>query len=209
MRTNFFAASALATLLLAPWAASPAAAQCCDDHQMPAAAAAPMDHSQHGAAAAAMPCCADHKIPAAAPAKAAMPCCDQAKPAPAKTAMACCDGSDVAIAAAGLGLAAKPVVQTMAVTFRNPVRVGTVVLMGNYVIEHDDARMARGEPCTYIYDAADRRQPVVTFHCTHLERPATGEATVVLRPGRQYPLQELKEFQFAGDEAGHGAPAVR
>lgn len=206
MRTNLFAASALILILLAPWAASPAAAQCCDDHQMPAATAAPMDHSQHGTAAAAMPCCADH---AAQPAKApAMACCDEKK-APAKTAMACCDGNDAGVAVAALGLPVKPAVQTLAVTFVNPVRVGGAVLMGRYVIEHDDARMARGEPCTYIYNADDRRVPVVTFHCTHLERPAANEGTVVLRPGAQYPLQELREFQFAGDDAAHGVPAIR
>ena len=120
--------------------------------------------------------------------------------------MDCCTGNDAGIASAALGLPATPEVRTLAVTFRDPVRVGDTILMGRYVIEHDDARMARGEPCTFIYEAGDRREPVVTFHCTHLERPAPTQATVVVRPGRDYPVKELSEFQFAGDETAHGVP---
>src|SRR4029453_4659452 len=34
------------------------------------------------------------------------------------------------------------------VHFVNPGRVGDTVLMGDYIIEHDNDRMARGQPCT-------------------------------------------------------------
>ena len=78
--------------------------------------------------------------------------------------------------------------------------------MGAYLIEHDDARMARGEPCTYIYAADDRREPVATFHCEHLERPAGDTATLVLAPTINPAIKRLMEFQFGGDTASHGVP---
>ncbi|MGE4086169.1 MAG: hypothetical protein AB7H93_24555 [Vicinamibacterales bacterium] len=136
--------------------------------------------------AAAMPCCADHD-------HASMPCCaghDHGTPAPTAATAA-------------------PAVQTTRVTFRDPVRVGDKILLGRYVIEHDNDRMARGEPCTYIYEADDRRMPVVTFHCTHLTRPVAAAPTVVLGRGTVYPIRELREFQFAGEEASHGVPPMR
>ena len=189
MRMHYFAASVLTGVMFAPWAA-PAVAQ---------------DHSRHAASTAkAMACCDNHE----AMAQQTMPCCAGHTPA-APQAMACCTANDAAVAVAALGLAAKPATQTLAVTFRDPVRVGHVILMGRHVIEHDDARMARGEPCTYIYDANDRRQPVVVFHCTHLERPEATSATVVLRSASDSPIKELKEFQFTGETASHGVPAIR
>jgi hypothetical protein len=191
MRTHFLAASVLAVFGLSPLTAT----------------AGGQDHSNHGASAAKMACCAGHQMTAPAKAKG-MACCDESKAAPT-TAMACCDGNDPLIASAVLGLAAKPVVQTLAVTFQQPVRVGHFILLGRHVIEHDDARMARGEPCTHIYAADDRRLPVVTFHCTHLERDASDVATVVLAPSEANGIKRLLEFQFVGDEAAHGVPAIR
>jgi len=189
MRTQHLVASVLAAVVLSPWVATAVA----------------QDHSQHaGPAAKAMACCDNHE----AMVQKAMPCCADHTPA-APHAMACCTANDAAVAVAALGLAAKPATQTLAVTFRDPVRVGHVILMGRHVIEHDDARMARGEPCTYIYDANDQRQPVVVFHCTHLERPEATSATVVLRSASDFPIKELKEFQFTGETASHGVPAIR
>lgn len=191
MRTLVFGAT-LVTAFLFPVA--PASAQCCGG-QAPGA-----DHAAHAApapASAAHACCGTHDMSAAAP----MACCDGA--------MAALPPDDPAVAAAGLGLAAAVPVKYMDITFRDPVRVGQAVLMGRYVIEHDDDRMARGEPCTYIYDANDRRMPVVTFHCEHLERPVAPNGTVVLAPSAYPAIKTLKEFQFGGESAAHGAPAVR
>ena len=39
----------------------------------------------------------------------------------------------------------------MTVWFDKPMKVGDRILMGRYLIEHDDVRMAHGYPCTYIY----------------------------------------------------------
>lgn len=82
-------------------------------------------------------------------------------------------------------------VQTTVVTFRDPVLVGDRILLGRYVIEHDNDRMARGEPCT------------------RLTRPAATTDLVFLRRTGTFPLQALLDFQFAGESSSHGVPVLR
>jgi hypothetical protein len=135
-------------------------------------------------------------------------------PAVPAAPMACCKhggamampADDPAIAMAGLGLLNPQPVKYIDALFRDPVRVANAVLMGRYVIEHDDERMARGEPCTHIYEADDLRAPVVRFHCEHLERPAADVATLVLEPSINPAVKTLKEFQFRGETSSHGVP---
>ena len=100
-----------------------------------------------------------------------------------------------------------PARQETMVWFKNPVLVGTNILQGQYIIQHDNDRMARGEPCTHIYAFNDRTKPVVAFHCTHLERTESKTPIAVLI--RRGDLEELKEFQFSGETASHGVPSVR
>ena len=100
--------------------------------------------------------------------------------------------------------------QTMTVWFHRPVKIGDRILLGQYVIEHDTVRMARNQPCTYIYEASDQRLPVVAFHCTHLKRPPGERSQVVLRTlGEANGMMAFAEFQFAGEDGGHGVPARR
>ena len=205
MRTLLFGAT-LVTAFLFPM--TPAAAQCCAP-----GAASTGDHAAHAAAPASPACCGDHQMTAATPAG----CCGQQKVATAKPGACCADHQmamamppdDQAVALAGLGLTPPPAVKYLDVTFRDPVRVGDVVLLGTYLIEHDDERMARGEPCTYIYEARNRTAPVVTFHCTHLDRPEAPKGVVVLAPTENPAIKQFKEFQFGGEAAAHGLPAVR
>ena len=98
--------------------------------------------------------------------------------------------------------------QTFEVWFTRPTWVGKTILQGRFVIEHDDERMARGEPCTHIYAYDNREKPMATFHCTHLERERAGQNTVVLitMPNG---WNKLTEFQFAGESASHGYPSAR
>lgn len=103
---------------------------------------------------------------------------------------------------------APPVRQAAVVWFNRPVWVGNTVLMGKHVIEHDTDRQARGEPCTHIYLAEDMTEPVAAFHCTHLDRQTVEKTTVVLR-SLPDGTQKLLEFQFAGEQAGHGFPTGR
>jgi hypothetical protein len=103
---------------------------------------------------------------------------------------------------------APPVRQMAEVWFHRPVLVGRSILQGRYVIEHDNDRMARGEPCTHIYAYDNRDKPVATFTCTHLERDRATQNLVVLVTGVAG-MQKLTEFQFAGETAAHGYPTVR
>lgn len=146
-----------------------------------------------------------------APARADAQCCDQAKAACCGTAAASCCDKDLDI----LGTLpvdaqvspAPPVRQLTEVWFQRPTWVGRSILQGRYVIEHDNARMARGEPCTHIYAFDDRTHPVVTFHCTHIDRDRSAKTIVVLQS--QADMAVLQEFQFAGETAAHGVPNVR
>ena len=100
--------------------------------------------------------------------------------------------------------------QTMTVWFHKPIKVGDRILFGQYIIEHDNARMRRGQPCTHLYAASDPRLPVVAFHCRHLTRPETAGPIVLVRSFRvANGMAELVAFQFAGETLAHGVPDAR
>jgi hypothetical protein len=155
----------------------------------------------------------------AAPASADASCCNQHQANAACCDMPCCTDKDVNIADL-LPFQddpqlnpAPPVRQLFDVWFKRPTMVGRSVLQGRFVIEHDNDRMARGEPCTHIYaygdyDKGDKSKPIATFHCTHLERDRTTTNLVVLE-SLSDGWQRLTEFQFAGETASHGYPTVR
>ena len=93
------------------------------------------------------------------------------------------------------------------VDFESPVRVLDVWLQGVYIIEHDEERMKRGDPCTHIYRVKNRTEPVVTFQCTHLHREVSERGTITLKPASIRPgAFELLEFQYRGSADGHGIP---
>jgi hypothetical protein len=93
------------------------------------------------------------------------------------------------------------------VDFESPVRIMNVWLQGAYLIEHDEERMKQGAACTHIYRVKNRREPVVTFHCTHLHRPVSERGTITLKPASIRPgAFELLEFQYQGSTDGHGVP---
>lgn len=98
----------------------------------------------------------------------------------------------------------------MTVWFDKPTKVGNRILMGRYLIEHDNARMAHGWPCTYLYSAADPRLPVVAFRCRHLARPASDRPTVVVRSVKDaIGMRELVAYQFSDEVGAHGVPTIR
>jgi hypothetical protein len=153
---------------------------------------------------------------------AAANCCDDHKSC---ATAACCKhhADDVALEPMETGLSviapgfewptetARPVREFATVLFRDPVKIGDRVLIGKYVIEHDNDRMARGLPCTHIYAADDWRLPVVAFHCRHLGRKAGPNATVTLQrlPDPSTRMFKLVEFQFEGSTEAHGVPIGR
>ena len=149
-------------------------------------------------------------------------CCDQKDQAGHHAQSGCCvqpccaDAKAVEPSAIEILLAmdpqfnpAPPVRQATEVWFQRPVLVGRAILQGRYVIEHDNDRMARGEPCTHLYAYNNRVTPVATFHCTHLERDRASQNIVVLANTGDGSMQQLREFQFAGESFSHGAPPTR
>src|SRR6266567_2044188 len=76
----------------------------------------------------------------------------------------------VVLATAGDGQSHR---QSAMVTFARPTWVTDQMVVGTYVVVHDEDKMARGEPCTTFYRvgaAQERLQEVVSFHCIPRER---------------------------------------
>ena len=91
--------------------------------------------------------------------------------------------------------------------FNQPVVLMGVTLKGEYLFVHDDAAMARGEACTFVYkgDAEIQSKLVVSFHCTPAERAKVAAFTV--RTVQISPeLNEIREFQFGGMKEAHLVP---
>ena len=92
------------------------------------------------------------------------------------------------------------------IEFTETVKLMDVLLKGQYLIVHDEDRMAKGEDCTYVYDRAGKL--VVSFHCTPVERPmAKSFRIVTTRLNFSYGPPEIKEIQFAGSTEAHTVPA--
>ncbi len=97
---------------------------------------------------------------------------------------------------------------------------GALLSAGQYVVVHDAAKMARGEPCTTLYRFGESghgaQEEAVSFYCIPREREATGKTTLTLTTipgftgGCTYrwgcAMDKLTEYQFAGDSEGHGVP---
>src|SRR5438105_11319174 len=79
------------------------------------------------------------------------------------------------------------------VQFTQTVKLMNVFLRGEYLIVHDEGRMAKGEVCTYLYDRSGKL--VVSFHCTPVERPKTNTFKVIATRLTQDGVWEIKEIQ--------------
>jgi hypothetical protein len=96
--------------------------------------------------------------------------------------------------------------QKATVQFNDPVRLMGKTLKGRYLFVHDDAAMARGEVCTFVYkgEAAIEGQLVVSFHCTPVARLKVD--SFVVRTELVSGFNELREYQFSGETESHMAP---
>ena len=96
------------------------------------------------------------------------------------------------------------------VEFTDKTKLGEAILFGNYYFEHDDSRMARGEPCMYIYSYEGGKQGklIVSFHCTAVERPKARDVILTLLMTSSPDVLLLKEIQFKGSTKGHLVPGV-
>lgn len=91
--------------------------------------------------------------------------------------------------------------------FGYTVTLMDVPLKGEYLFVHDDAAMARGEACTFVYKGLNEipKNLVISFHCTPATRVKANHfivRTLLVSPGRY----ELREFQFAGSNEAHLVP---
>ncbi len=93
--------------------------------------------------------------------------------------------------------------------FSTPVKLQGVTLKGEYLFVHDDAAMARGEACTFVYkgNAPIKEKLVVSFHCVPVQRFKVDSFTV--RTQLVNGIDELREYQFAGDTETHMVPEAK
>jgi hypothetical protein len=96
------------------------------------------------------------------------------------------------------------------VTFATPTVVCGMTLVGDYVIVHDEEKMAAGEPCTTIYRmGGPEAKAVVSFHCVPHRAATVNVATLTTvnasRFGNHW-VQRLVEFQLPGETEAHGVP---
>lgn len=122
------------------------------------------------------------------------------------------------VIAATLAYAARPIdaddapTQRARIHLSQPTLVAGKILVGDYIVVHDETREARGEPCTVFYRAAEQVTEEVAFHCIRSHRPAAEKLTLVTRATTRrittngVNAVELLEFQFAGDTDAHGVP---
>jgi hypothetical protein len=99
--------------------------------------------------------------------------------------------------------------ETAEVQFFDKTEVAGVILdKGKYFFEHDDQRMARNEPCMYVYTLADGKPDrlAVSFHCQPIERKFSASTITTEEMTREPGVFRLKEVQFAGSRKGHIVP---
>lgn len=112
------------------------------------------------------------------------------------------------VATSGDGSA--PSRQSAIVYLTEPTLIGSMIVEGPVLFTHDNAKMARGEPCTAVYLLEPTKGPteeIASFHCIPTPRKVVHKFTITTRPNAALGFGcVLTEFQFAGDSEGHGVP---
>ena len=100
--------------------------------------------------------------------------------------------------------------QSAIVYLTDPTLIGSTIVEGPVVFTHDNAKMARGEPCTTVNLLEPAKGPaeeIASFHCIPTRRTVVHKFTITTRPNTALGFGcVLTEFQFAGDSEGHGVP---
>jgi hypothetical protein len=121
-------------------------------------------------------------------------------------------GSLLIIGVIGFGaarVATAPAVKWAAVNLQQTVVIAGSFVSGPVVFVHDDARMARGEPCTSVHRYVPGKglgEELVAFHCKPRwgkNAPAAFTQNTVTKPDGP-PV--LTQYQFAGDQESHEVP---
>jgi hypothetical protein len=111
--------------------------------------------------------------------------------------------------AAANGMNNNPQREEAVVEFTETVKLQGVLLRGQYLIFHDNAKMGAGEPCLYVYTmkAGKRDKLVIALHCEPVDRKEAKQFTVLLTPRYSaYTVREVREIQFAGFAKAHRIP---
>jgi hypothetical protein len=91
-----------------------------------------------------------------------------------------------------------------------PTMIGSTVVQGPVLFIHDEAKMARGEPCTTVQLFDPQKGPgevIAAFHCIPTPRKIAPRFTITTRPNTELGFGcILTEYQFAGDTEAHGVP---
>jgi hypothetical protein len=105
----------------------------------------------------------------------------------------------------------RPSRQWAAVYLSEPTLVGSTIVQGPVLFVHDDARMARGEPCTTVQlfnPGEGPAETIASFHCIPRQASAPKVFRIETRPNTEWGFGcVLVEYQFAGDREAHGVPA--
>jgi hypothetical protein len=75
--------------------------------------------------------------------------------------------------------------RTATISFEHFTWVTRAPLVGTYVSEHDEGRMARGEPCTIVYRPKARNEVVVAFRCLPRGRQIAHDAPTAFTNARR------------------------
>jgi hypothetical protein len=98
--------------------------------------------------------------------------------------------------------------EVVVVEITDKVSLQDKILQGSYIFEHDDERMAKGEPCMYVYtnNKGKPGEKVVAFHCTPVAREVSKTVVLSVTMTTDPTVWKLKEIQFAGSTKGHLVP---
>ena len=112
--------------------------------------------------------------------------------------------------ALGVVTLAAPSQKIALVRFMQPTIIAGAAVVGPVIFEHDDDKMARGEPCTTVYyvnrDTGLKGKRIVSFMCVPHERPVAAKFAATLSRTSLSGPERLLEYQFAGEREGHGVP---
>lgn len=114
----------------------------------------------------------------------------------------------VGIVIAAARTTADPALKWAIVNLKDTTMIAGAFVSGPVVFVHDDARMARGEPCTSVHRFEADKGPgeeIVAFHCKPRWGSAPERFTTAIRTQPDGP-RILTEYQFAGDEEAHIVP---
>ena len=105
-----------------------------------------------------------------------------------------------------IGTAAASNKEVARIEFTETVKIGDVLLRGEYLVIHDDQRMAAGWPCMALYRGDATTQPVYSYHCKSVPRGVAERFTVRTQRIGWNAIPEVVEIQFAGSSSAHHLP---